>query len=146
MPQKIGGGSKMQEYDPSSGRYGYGTGNEAYGNKALSAFLSKKKSQWSKREKTINPEKQKRHLGPQEDGRSYIYGTLEDAQRIVDNYSGKGTWKSEDGFKERVDVGYTVGAFVDQDSGVEIPSQVIIIIYSKTGAHIYPVRPIKKEK
>jgi hypothetical protein len=143
MPQKIGGGSKMQEYDPSSGRYGYGT--ETYGQTQLASFPPKR-SRWSSRERTINPEKQKRHLGPQADGRSYLYGTLEDAQRIVDNYSGKGTWKSEDGSKERVDVGYVVGVFVNQDNGVEMPSSAIMIIYSKTGSHLYPVSPMKKEK
>ena len=35
MPTKLGGGQKMQEYDPATGRYGYGSGGFAKNHKTV---------------------------------------------------------------------------------------------------------------
>jgi hypothetical protein len=85
-----GGGNQWQEYDPSNGRYGYG-GDDPFGFRPYAYYhmTSKRKFRHSKKERTINPNKQNRHLGIQADGRSDLYGTLTDTQKIVDDYSGK---------------------------------------------------------
>lgn len=79
-----GGGNQWQEYDPSNGRYGYG-GDDPFGFRPYAYYhmTSKRKFRHSKKERTINPNKQNRHLGIQADGRSDLYGTLADAQKIV---------------------------------------------------------------
>ena len=93
----------------------------------------------------INAEKQGRHVKTSPayiEGRSYINGTLEDAQRIVDDFSGTGiplmdahgNWLH----KERVQADYVIGANVDPDTGKETKTGKGMIIYSKTGTHIVP--------
>lgn len=95
--------------------------------------------------KTVNPEKQNRHIKTSElyDGvRSYIYGDLQDAQALVDKYHGtgdilfdrKGEWKN----KELVLADADIGVDVDQKSGEGTPTNRFVIHYSKTGAHIVP--------
>lgn len=90
----------------------------------------------------INPDKQKRHLRdghPQ--GRSYIDGDLEYAQRLVDQLSGtgdpvtdgNGKWSN----KERVVSPHIIGTYVDFN-GVATKTNRAMIVYSKTGSHIYP--------
>lgn len=93
--------------------------------------------------KKINREKQLRHtLKEHLPGRSYINGDLEYAQKLVDELSGtgdaitkKGKWLN----RERVTAPYIIGTYVN-DMGESEKSNVAMIIYSKTGAHIYPVR------
>lgn len=95
--------------------------------------------------KTINPEKQNRHIKTSElyDGmRSYISGDLQDAQALVDKYHGtgdilfdrKGEWKN----KELVLADADIGVDVDPKSGEGTPTNRFVIHYSKTGAHIVP--------
>ena len=75
-------------------------------------------------------------------GRSYINGTLEDAQMLVDALSGTGTpifdkngnWTN----KERVQCKNVIGIHVDQDTKNENETKKATIIYSKTGSHIVP--------
>lgn len=143
MPMKIGGGNQWQEYDPSNGRYGRG-GDDPFGFRPYAYYhiTSKRIFRHSKKERTINPNKQNRHLGIQADGRSYLYGTLADAQKIVDDYSGKGVKASPDGSKERVRIGRIVGVFVHPKDG-PFPSDWVMIVYSKTGCHVYPSDPRK---
>lgn len=95
--------------------------------------------------KTINPEKQNRHiLGTAEytAGRSYIYGELNDAQTLVNNHHGTGTpmfdkngnWKN----KEVIKVGADIGVNVDVRSRTQQATNRFVIHYSKTGTHIVP--------
>lgn len=99
--------------------------------------------------KNVNPDKQKRHLRHGHlDGRSYIDGDLEYAQALIDELSGtgqpligsNGSWNS----KERVSSSHIIGTHVAED-GAETKSNNGIIVYSKTGSHIYPAEKEKKE-
>lgn len=92
--------------------------------------------------KTVNREKQMRHtLDGHSEGRSYLYGDLDYAQELVDELSGTGTPKlnQHDAWthKETVTASEVVGVCVDSD-GQETESHSAMIVYSKTGAHIYP--------
>ena len=98
-------------------------------------------------EKTINPEKQNRHiLGTAEHtaGRSYIYGDLNNAQMLVDNYHGTGTpmfdkngnWKN----KEVVMINADIGVNVDIQNQTHQATNRFVIHYSKTGTHIVPTK------
>lgn len=93
--------------------------------------------------KTINREKQLRHTKSHHtEGRSYLDGDLEYAQRLVDELSGtgeallyrNGEWKH----KERVTANHYIGVHVDEKSGKVTRTKHAMIVYSKTGSHIYP--------
>lgn len=92
--------------------------------------------------KQINPEKQKRHTKDGHiSGRSYLDGDVEFAQKLVDEYGGKGTpimdkngrWTN----KEKFDADDIIGTHVDSE-GLETRTNKGIITYSKTGSHVYP--------
>ena len=70
-----------------------------------------------------------------------FFGDNDTAQELVDNYSGKGEVKKEN--TESVTTDKIVGVYKDID-GNEIESNEIIIVTSKTGAHVYPGFPKKK--
>lgn len=95
--------------------------------------------------KTINANKQNRHIkGSRDyiDGRSYLDGDLAEAQRLVDELSTtgeavfdrNGNWKN----KERVVSDNFIGTHVDNENGKETRTKAAVIVYSKTGSHIYP--------
>ena len=95
--------------------------------------------------KTINTDKQNRHINCSRgyiDGRSYLDGDLAEAQRLVDELSttgeavfdSNGNWKN----KERVVSDKIIGAHVDNENGKETRTKAAVIVYSKTGSHIYP--------
>lgn len=95
----------------------------------------------------VNREKQNRHImssAGYQQGKSYIAGTLEDAQRLIDELSGKGeALYSRDGkwlHKERVHSAETIGTHVDPKTGKETKTGNGIIVYSKTGSHIIPAK------
>ena len=92
--------------------------------------------------KTINMQKQVRHTQKEHiPGRSYIYGDINDAQKLVDKLSGTGVpLVTDDGkwlHKEKVSSSKTIGMYVDEN-GVEMETAHAMIVYSKTGAHVYP--------
>lgn len=93
--------------------------------------------------KKINPEKQIRHTKEGHlPGRSFIDGDIEYAQELVDRYSGNGNAICINGIwthRERITTEEDIGIYVDS-YGKETKSNKAIIIYSKTGTHIYPVR------
>lgn len=97
--------------------------------------------------KKINREKQMRHTRDGHlPGRSYIDGDLEYAQELVDELSGSGEAVTKNGnwqHRERVTSPNIIGTYVDE-TGAENKSNRAMIVYSKTGTHIYPVR--RKEK
>lgn len=95
--------------------------------------------------KKINREKQMRHTKSHHtSGRSYLDGDLDFAQELVDEYGGNGkpiyTGKNKQwNHRERIEAEHNIGIYVDAD-GNEIRSNKAMIVYSKTGTHIYPVR------
>lgn len=76
------------------------------------------------------------------DGRSYLDGDLAEAQRLVDELSttgeavfdSNGNWKN----KERVVSDKIIGTHADNENGKETRTKAAVIVYSKTGSHIYP--------
>ncbi|MCC8098001.1 MAG: hypothetical protein LIO44_05500 [Eubacterium sp.] len=92
----------------------------------------------------INRQKQERHLWNSSNyinGRSYLYGDVNDAQRLVDELSGTGEllfyrdgrWKN----KERVSASHKIGMHIDEN-GNKTETNKAMIVYSRTGSHIYP--------
>ena len=94
--------------------------------------------------KAVNREKQNRHIKGSPSyipGRSYINGSLEEAQKIIDQLSGTGQpvmakdkWQN----KERVSAMYMIGVHVDPNTLKETATRHGLIVYSKTGSHIIP--------
>lgn len=95
--------------------------------------------------KIINANKQNRHIQGSSGyiaGRSYLYGSLEDAQALVDELGGTGIpVLDENGnwtHRERVEADRPIGVHVDQKTNEESETSSAMIIYSKTGSHVYP--------
>ena len=93
--------------------------------------------------KEINKQKQLRHtLEGHIEGRSYLNGDLDYAQELVDKLSGtgeaitdnNGNWLN----KEKVVSSHTIGTHVNPKDGLETETNKAMIIYSRTGSHIYP--------
>lgn len=100
--------------------------------------------------KTLNRGNQLKHI--REDGRdigtrSYLYGTLEDAQALVDQYSGKGEPKLDSKgnwtHKEIVTVDFLIGESVNPDTGIATPTHRFAIHYGKRGTHVVPMEERK---
>ncbi len=92
----------------------------------------------------INRQKQERHQWNNSsyvNGRSYLYGDLNDAQRLVDELcctgeaviDKKGNWTRQ----ERVVASENVGIHIDENGNRTITNK-LMIVYSRTGSHIYP--------
>ena len=96
--------------------------------------------------KTINRDKQQRHTKDEHaPGRSYLDGDVEFAQQLVDEYGGKGQpLVTDDGRwlrKEKINASSVIGTHVDEN-GNKTKTNKAMIVYSKTGTHVYP----RKEK
>ena len=92
---------------------------------------------------TINTEKQGKHIVGNNnyiEGRSIFNGTVDDAQRLVDNFAGTGEWIGAN--KERVNFGEVIGQYVNPITNEVVDTTVGIIHYSKTGTHIVPAQPV----
>jgi hypothetical protein len=93
--------------------------------------------------KKINREKQEKHIvgSPRYvKGRSYIHGDVAYAQELVDKLSGTGEPMMVNGkwtHKERVAADIIIGTHISKD-GTKTKTKKGIIVYSKTGSHIYP--------
>ena len=74
--------------------------------------------------------------------RSIFSGSLSEAQTLIKKHAGSGIKLS--GNKERIDFGRQIGYYVDQSTGLKLPTTIGIIHYSKDGAHIVPCRPKEK--
>lgn len=77
----------------------------------------------------------------EEVGRSIFNGSLEDAQRLIDEFAGTGYRNARTGNKETIDFGFEIGAYADRRTGEMKPTTRGTIHYSKDGAHIVPSRP-----
>lgn len=78
------------------------------------------------------------------EGRSYLYGTLADAQALVDRWHGTGeirfTSRGEWVQKEFVTVAENIGVCIDHATGQGVPTNRFAIHYGKKGTHIVPAR------
>lgn len=94
---------------------------------------------------SINPQKQNRHIKGSSGyipGRSYIYGDLEDAQKLVNKLSCTGSpvisksgeWQK----KERVSSDSAIGVYINPKTKTESETTKAMIIYSNSGTHIVP--------
>jgi len=95
--------------------------------------------------KEINADKQNRHIKGSDgyiEGRSYIKGTVEDAQKLIEELSGtgepvykpNGEWNN----KEKVTADKVIGVNIDPKTMQETDTAKATIHYSKTGSHIVP--------
>jgi len=96
-------------------------------------------------DKTVNASKQSRHIGNSSadtSGRSYIYGNMDTAQSLVDQYHGtgeirfdaRGNWIN----KEFVTLNRDIGIHVNANTESETPTNSFAIHYSKSGTHVVP--------
>lgn len=101
--------------------------------------------------KTLNVGNQRKHIreeGRDIGNRSFLYGTLDDAQKLVDQYSGtgepkldgKGNWTH----KEFVTADHLIGESVNPETGIATPTHRFAIHYGKRGAHVVPMEEKKK--
>lgn len=93
---------------------------------------------------TVNTGKQGKHIIGNNnyiEGRSVFNGTVDDAQRLVDDFAGTGEWIGTN--KERVNFGEVIGQYVNPATNEAVDTTVGIIHYSKTGTHIVPAQPIQ---
>ena len=78
------------------------------------------------------------------EGRSYLYGTLADAQALVDRWHGTGeirfTSRGEWVQKEFVTAAENIGVCIDPATGQGMPTNRFAIHYGKKGTHIVPAR------
>ena len=91
---------------------------------------------------TINPAKQGKHIighNNYMEGRSVFYGSINEAQKLVNNFTGTGTRIGTN--KERINFNQVIGQYVDPTTGVAVDTSVGIIHYSKSGTHIVPAKP-----
>jgi hypothetical protein len=99
----------------------------------------------------VNRENQNRHIPSSTGyikGRSQLFGSLDDAQKLINELSGtgkpiiiNGKWKH----KERVSASKVIGVYINPETGEAKRTNKAIIVYSKTGSHIYPRKPKKGE-
>lgn len=90
----------------------------------------------------INKEKQAKHCSEDKSfdkNRSYIYGSVEDAEKLYKKYSGHGEANmSKSGeIREFVKTKNIVGYYQNKNTGDKYKSSSLVIIHSKTGAHLY---------
>lgn len=91
--------------------------------------------------KTVNKDKQVRHTkSGRSPGKGFIYGDVDTAQELIDRLAGTGQpvmdRHGEWTHKERVSDRHIIGETVDPSG----PTNLGMIVYSKTGSHIYPIR------
>lgn len=72
---------------------------------------------------------------------SIFNGTAEDAQKLIDEFAGKGKFIDASMKKEIVDFGKIIGDCVDLKTGAKTPTTWGKIHYSKDGVHIVPYIP-----
>ena len=92
--------------------------------------------------KTIHEGKQGKHIIGHNnyiEGRSIFYGTVDDAQKLVNKFAGTGQWLGNG--RERVDFGKIIGEYIDPGTKKGQKTTMGLIRYSKKGTHIVPSQP-----
>ena len=116
--------------------------NEANMESTFNANSKKPTGNFTDFPKQINEGRQGKHIPDHNNyhpGKSTLNLSMQEAQSLVNEYSGKGEKVSDN--KERVDFGKTIGNYVDPETGESRPTTIGMIHYSKNGTHIVPVRP-----
>ena len=97
--------------------------------------------------KQVNKGHQNKHIktsGHYVPGKSYLYGDLDAAQALVDQYHGTGepifTRKGDWAQKEVVSQSKPIGVDVDMQTGAETETSRFTIHYGKKGTHIVPAK------
>jgi filamentous hemagglutinin len=76
-------------------------------------------------------------------GRSEL--THANPSALLDQHAVTGTplrgTPGQPGFRERIDFGEPIGFYVDPASGARAPTNIGVVHYSNSGAHIVPARP-----
>ena len=72
------------------------------------------------------------------EGRSILYGSISDAQALVNEFAGHGIIH---GTREVVDTKRIIGEYVDRKTGLHYPTTRITIHYGNSGVHVVPARP-----
>lgn len=94
----------------------------------------------------MNEHKQNRHTYHDHLlGKSFLDGDLDFARDLINRLSGtgepvrdtKGNWTHQ----ERVEDSKIIGTHVDRYTGKQTKTNKGIIVYSRTGTHIYPAKP-----
>lgn len=84
------------------------------------------------------------HSYKPEDKKSYLYGNLETAQNLVNQYSGKGELKFTSKYKwtnkEFIDADKDIGVTFDLETGEEQITNRFAIHYGKNGTHVVPIK------
>lgn len=100
--------------------------------------------------KALNAGHQRKHIreeGRDIGNRSFLYGTMEDAQQLVDRYSGTGEPKLDGNgnwtHKEFVTADHLVGESVNPETGIATPTHRFAIHYGKRGTHVVPMEERK---
>lgn len=101
--------------------------------------------------KAINKGAQNKHIPSSKGyikGRSYILGDLDDAQELVNRYSGTGeiklTAKGEWANKEFVVADGMIGMVVDPETGDATSTKRFSIHYGQKGTHIVPAKEVER--
>ena len=71
---------------------------------------------------------------------SVFYGTVEDAQRLVDEFAGTGRML-DNNVSERVNFNRVIGRYIDESAKRSVDTTWGTIRYSKDGVHIVPSDP-----
>ncbi|MEA5059370.1 MAG: phage minor capsid protein [Candidatus Pelethousia sp.] len=119
------------------------------------AYNEKRREIWelirsSDTPKALNRGSQNKHIRDSVgyiSGRSYIYGGLEAAQSLVNQYSGtgeirldrKGNWTH----KEYAMADHIIGAVIDLNTSNAAETRAFLIHYGKKGTHIVPTKEVK---
>lgn len=97
--------------------------------------------------KALNIGSQNKHIQTSKGyiaGRSYIYGDLQAAQELVNQYHGSGEIRFTDSGawinKEFILLDHDMGVWINQSTGEQIPTNSFGIHYGKNGSHIVPAK------
>lgn len=100
--------------------------------------------------KTILEGKQGKHLighNNYTEGKSYLTISLEEAQRLVDQYTGTGEIKRDSKekwtHKEFITLDHVIGVVVDPETGKKTETRRCAIHYSNKGTHIVPAKEVE---
>ena len=104
----------------------------------------------------IRQQVQNRHIEGTKEYQDYVSRTAEtsfkpskmpvdtDAQALVNEFHGKGIYEpnpKDNSPREVVDTGRIIGQYWNNRQGKFIDTTWLMIVYSKKGTHIYPIRP-----
>ena len=102
--------------------------------------------------KSVNRGHQNKHIKESSgyiEGRSYLYGSLTEAQKLIDRYHGTGEIKlsasMEWTHKEFIIADEPIGVWIDNTTGKEYETRRFSIHYGKKGTHIVPAKEVEEE-